>query len=50
MSEWGWGSADQNGAKNNVTVLGYPKLPEAEWNSWLSDDSDHGMLYFEVLK
>jgi hypothetical protein len=39
---------DQQGAKKNVTVLGWPKLPEAGWDSWFTEYSDHGMLYFEV--
>jgi hypothetical protein len=39
---------DQNGTKNNITVLGWPKMPESQWDSWLTEYSDHGMLYFEV--
>jgi hypothetical protein len=32
----------------NVTILGWPKLPQAEWENWFSRYSDHAMLYFEV--
>jgi len=32
----------------NVTVLGWPKLAQSEWNNWFSQYSDHAMLYFEI--
>ena len=31
-----------------ISVLGWPKLPQAQWSDWLSKFSDHAMLYFEV--
>jgi hypothetical protein len=35
----------------DVTVLGWPKLPTpAEQGEWIDQHSDHGLLYFEVLK
>lgn len=39
---------DQAGNQNNISVLGWPKLPKNEWDKWLTDFSDHAMLYFEV--
>jgi len=39
---------DQAGSKGNVSVLGWPKLPEADRAAWFSKYSDHAMLYFEV--
>ncbi len=31
-----------------VSVLGWPKLVQGKWSDWLSEYSDHAMLYFEV--
>ncbi len=39
---------DQTGTQGNVSVFGWPKLPENEWGPWLEEYSDHAMLYFEV--
>jgi hypothetical protein len=33
-----------------VTVLGWPKLPDSERPKWIDQFSDHGMMYFEVEK
>ena len=38
------------GGANNIAVLGWPKLPEAQWDNWLETVSDHALLYFEVWK
>ncbi len=32
----------------DVTVLGWPKLPETDRQQWIDQYSDHGLLYFEV--
>jgi hypothetical protein len=34
----------------DVTVLGWPKLPEPDRPKWIDQFSDHGLLYFEVEK
>jgi len=39
---------DQAGNMGNISVLGWPKLPEADRDEWFIKYSDHGMLYFEV--
>ena len=31
-----------------VSVLGWPKLAQSDWNRWFIDYSDHALLYFEV--
>ena len=31
-----------------VSVLGWPRLAEYDWDQWLELYSDHAMLYFEV--
>lgn len=37
------------GTRNSlVSVFGWPRLPESDWPDWLSNYSDHAMLYFEV--
>ncbi len=36
-----------NGAVN-VSILGWPKLAEAQWADWFDEYSDHALLYFEV--
>lgn len=38
----------QGTTTDRVSVLGWPKLPAAQWSDWLTDYSDHGLLYFEV--
>ena len=38
----------QGNVPSNVTILGWPKLQQAEWNNWFDQYSDHAMLYFEV--
>lgn len=35
-------------AQENISLLGWPKLPEGKWKQWYKDYSDHAMLYFEV--
>lgn len=32
----------------DVTILGWPKLKQTQWNNWLTQYSDHALLYFEV--
>ena len=32
----------------NISLFGWPKLPEAQWNNWFTEFSDHALLYFEV--
>ena len=42
---------DIRGQGNNpsiISVLGWTKLPENQWKTWLDKYSDHAMLYFEV--
>lgn len=36
------------GGSDTVSVLGWPKLPDAEVKDWLEKYSDHGLVYFEV--
>jgi len=31
-----------------ISVLGWPKLAQSDWNSWFDQYSDHALLYFEV--
>ena len=31
-----------------ISVLGWPKLAQSDWNSWFDKYSDHALLYFEV--
>lgn len=38
----------QDNGPFNVSVLGWPKLPDSQWDDWLSTYSDHALLYFEV--
>jgi hypothetical protein len=38
----------QGSGPSNITVLGWPRLPQSQWSNWFSQYSDHAMLYFEV--
>jgi hypothetical protein len=38
----------RSGRVDGVAVLGWPKLPAADRDQWLTDFSDHALLYFEV--
>ena len=31
-----------------ISILGWPKLNQSDWNSWFDQYSDHALLYFEV--
>jgi hypothetical protein len=31
-----------------ISILGWPKLAQSDWNSWFIKYSDHALLYFEV--
>ena len=33
---------------NNISLFGWPKLPQSQWNSWFTQFSDHALLYFEI--
>ena len=39
---------NQQSVLNSVSLLGWPKLNQSQWNSWFSQYSDHAMLYFEI--
>ncbi len=34
--------------RNVVSVLGWPRLPQNQWQDWFTQYSDHAMLLFEV--
>ena len=38
----------QGNGPTNVSIFGWPKLPQAQWNNWFTQFSDHALLYFEV--
>ena len=38
----------QGNSPFEISILGWPKLAQSDWNSWFTKYSDHALLYFEV--